>query len=185
LETENTSKSSTSPVVFMTFGSLQEADIVRSILAQAGIESFIDNENVTQSLSVLGTLVNPSGVHIRVRPQDVDAAQAALDNGRQASVDLDPVDDLYNDDPDEMMFRKSPANAHACSAFYMSLLTMAFICFAPMSIYIYLRARKAARQAPPVDPRRYRRHMRWALLLISLQVLFLLLFAGSFFLPRL
>ena len=187
LETESTNKSTgTSPVLFMTVTSLQEADIVRSILAQAGIEAFMDNENITQSLSILGTVVNPNGIRVRVRPQDIEAAQVALDHGRQASVDLDPVeDDLYDDDSDEVAFRRSPANAHACSAFYMSLFTMVFICLVPMTILIYSRARAAAKQAPPIAPRRYRRHMAFALLLISLQLLFLLYFAGYFFLPRL
>ena len=78
-------------VVAVAVGSLSEADVVRATLEGAGIPAFVDNENTSVGLSFLpDAIINPNGYQVRVRAGDLDAAREALEQGRQASIDLEP-----------------------------------------------------------------------------------------------
>lgn len=170
-------------VVVTTVASLQQADVFKAILRSAGIEAFIENENTSVSLNVLTSVINPMGIQIRVRSQDLQAAQEALDAGRQASVDLDPVTDPMEDTPDEIKLRDNPANVYAADAFYLSIVSLGLILCLPFAALLYLRARKVAKVSPPANPDRYYIHMLLAGIIIALETLaiaaIVILMAGS------
>jgi hypothetical protein len=168
---------SDSLVVIAAVATMAEAIVVRATLESAGIETVLDNENTNATLGWIG-VINPNGFQVRVRARDLEAGLDAIDQGHQASVDLEPISDPFPEDEDirEAARRNSPANFNAQSAYYMAIATLIVGAFLPLTLWLYFQAKQSMNEAPPVDPALYRTHMsRAATLMWATLMLFVLL----------
>ncbi len=79
------------PVVVGHCSTLNEAQMVVSLLASFGIEATIDSENYYR---MLGSMVpGLSGIRVRVRQLDAEAALEILEEGPEVSAKKDESDD--------------------------------------------------------------------------------------------
>ncbi len=158
---ESTNADPNRPVVAATASTLQEADVIRSVLQSAGISAFILDENVTNMLPYMGIALNPSGVRITVRQCDLPAAREALElsppDGSQwrESAKLDPHS------PDRF----------AEKAVYSAIFSLLIPPLVILTLYYFFQALGRRREVPPADPRTFRRNMVFILISIGLAVL--------------
>lgn len=71
---------------------LHEAEFLKSVLASAGIEAMIPNEETLGIQPLYGNLLG--GVRVLVRPEDLEEARALLDSAT-------PVQEVRDQDPAE------------------------------------------------------------------------------------
>ena len=139
--------------VVATAAGLQQADVIRATLEAAGIDAVILGEHAASTLSHLGSAIHPGGVPIAVRRGDVPPAQQVL--GLQGPDEEAP----------SLARRKLSTDEYASSA----LLTAKFACIfpplMPVTLYLFLRAARAARNHPPADPYTFRRKLFYTFLL--------------------
>ncbi len=150
------------PVVAATASTLQEADVIRSVLQSAGISAFILNENVTNMWAHMSVALNPSGIRIAVRQCDLPAAREVLE--------LPPPDDSQwreSAKPDP----HSPDRFAERAAYSAIFSVLIFPPLVILTLYYFFQALGRRREVPPADPRTFRRNMVFILISIGLAVL--------------
>jgi hypothetical protein len=147
-------------------GSQSEADIVRAVLADAGIDSFVPGSNAAAMLPHIAVGLQTGGYKVLVPTARLEEAREVLMGlGRLPSLDAaarqgEPLP-LAPDEPEE-----SPCEACARNAAVSAAFTWLFFPAIAMVVYYVLRARAEARCAPPTDPPRYRRYLLWSVMAV-------------------
>ena len=149
------------PVVVATASTLQEADVIRSVLQSEGISAFILNENVTNMLPYLSIALNPSGVRIAVRQCDLSAAREVLD--------LPPPDgsqwgESAKSDPNS-------SDRFAERAAYSAILSILIFPLVILTLFYFFQALGRRREVPPTHPRAFRRNLVFVIISFGLTVL--------------
>ena len=149
------------PVVAATASTLQEADVIRSVLQSGGISAFILNENVTSMLPYINVAVNPLGIRIAVRQCDLSAAREVLE---QPSPDGSEWEESAKPDP------HSP-DRFAEKAVYSAIFSILIFPLVILTLYYFFRALGRRRAVPVADPSAFRRNLVFAVVSIGLVVL--------------
>ena len=158
---ESTNADPNRPVVAATASTLQEADVIRSVLQSADISAFILNENVTNMLPYMSIALNPSGVRITVRQCDLTAARKALD--------LPPLDGSQWRESAKP--NPNSPDRFAEKAVYSAIFSILIPPLVILTLYYFFRALGRRRAVPPADPRAFRRNLVFVVISIGLTVL--------------
>ena len=148
-------------IVVATVSTLQEADVIRSVLQSAGISAFILNENVTNTLPYISVAVNPLGIRITVRQCDLSAARDVLE---QPPPDGSEWEESAKPDP------HSP-DRFAERAVYFAIFSILIFPLVILTVYYFFRALGRRRAIPVADPSAFRRNLAFVVISIGLMVL--------------
>ena len=145
-------------VVVAAATSLQEAEVLRTVLAGNDISAHVQGAAATGVMPHLALAINPKGVRVMVLERDLDMAKRVL-----ATAEPLEYEDREIEERDAVAAETSPGR-YAQIAYRASLLYL--ICPPILFVvpYYFCRAVQARRRQPVRDKRRFRRHMAVALI---------------------
>ncbi len=145
-------------VVVASAATLEEALVVRSVLAGNDISAHVQGALATGTMPHLAFAINPGGVRVMVLASDLDRARRVL-----ATVEPLEYEEQEIEQRDEATFETSP-DRYAQSAYRASLLYLMFLPILLLVPYYFCRALHARRRQPVRDKRRFRRNMTLSLI---------------------
>jgi len=137
-------------VVVATAGTLQEADMMRLALQGEGIDAFILDENVSNTLCYIRLAIHPKGVRIAVGEADAERAREVL-KGLPAPRVM----------PEETNRADRYGRKAAVSAVFAVLVTPLSI----LAVYYIVKALRALDASQPMHPRAFRQNLLVAAIL--------------------
>lgn len=165
-----TAPSSSDLAVAARASTLSEAEVIRSSLCSAGVDAFIPNEHSTNALMHASMGINPRGVEVLVRAEELEQAKEALADLRSEPTAGGEVE------------TENACDQLARSAYCSAVFSLIVVIFVPLTFWYYLRACASLRNQEPTDARLFKRHMKWALVMIVITtVLALCAIVGLYF----
>lgn len=135
---------------------MEEASVLRSVLESTGVGVYISGEHTSAWAPHMTLALHPRGIEILVRKEDVPRAREVL--GRHVPPEAGPA---WHEAAEEAPPVPEQYAARAARAALFQLLFPPIILLVP---YYYVKALSAARTGPVGNARRFRKHLRNALI---------------------